>query len=146
MPLAISSKKPETPTITPPAIDLEMQYGLANRLTQVQQSPTVLDADGNLLEAELGGKPMQFQFNSRNQLIQAGDVTYHYDAAQHLVGVNDTRYVVNPQPALSQVLVRTQGNGEVTYYVYGLGLIGESSGGNYFSYHFDFRGSTVALK
>jgi len=43
------------------------------------------------------------------------------------------------------VTVRTKGSGEVTYYVYGLGLIGEESTGNYFSYHFDYRGSTVAL-
>lgn len=43
------------------------------------------------------------------------------------------------------VTVRTKGSGEVTYYVYGLGLIGEESAGNYFSYHFDYRGSTVAL-
>jgi RHS repeat-associated protein len=61
------------------------------------------------------------------------------------IAVNDTQYVINSQPNLSQVLVRTKGNGEVTYYVYGLGLIGEESAGNYFSYHFDYRGSTIAI-
>jgi RHS repeat-associated protein len=31
------------------------------------------------------------------------------------------------------------------FYVYGLGLIGEETGSQYTSYHFDLRGSTVAL-
>ena len=30
-------------------------------------------------------------------------------------------------------------------FVYGLGLIGQETCGEYTSYHFDFRGSTVAL-
>ncbi len=58
--------------------------------------------------------------------------------------VNQTRYVINSQPALSQVLVKEE-NGIKTFYVYGLGLIGEEKVGEYRAYHFDFRGSTVAL-
>ncbi len=52
--------------------------------------------------------------------------------------------MVNSQPALSQVLVKEE-NGQKTFYVYGLGLIGQEVNGEYTSYHFDFRGSTVAL-
>ena len=36
-------------------------------------------------------------------------------------------------------------DGVVTKYVYGLGLIGEESGGEFRTYHFDSRGSTVAV-
>ncbi len=36
-------------------------------------------------------------------------------------------------------------NGVKTFYVYGLGLLGEEKDGEYRSYHFDYRGSTVAL-
>jgi RHS repeat-associated protein len=43
------------------------------------------------------------------------------------------------------VLVREQADGSQTFYVYGLGLIGEESAAGYLSYHFDLRGSTVAL-
>ncbi|MBE9562694.1 MAG: RHS repeat-associated core domain-containing protein, partial [Proteobacteria bacterium] len=35
--------------------------------------------------------------------------------------------------------------GQKTFYVYGLGLIGQEVDGEYTSYHFDYRGSTVAL-
>jgi RHS repeat-associated protein len=46
--------------------------------------------------------------------------------------------------ALDRVLVRNKG-GNTTYYVYGLGLIGQEQNGVYSQYHFDSRGSTVAL-
>lgn len=38
-----------------------------------------------------------------------------------------------------------ESNGIKTFYVYGLGLIGEETNGQYQVYHFDYRGSTVAL-
>jgi hypothetical protein len=60
------------------------------------------------------------------------------------IGINQIQYVVNSQPALSQVLVKEE-NGQKTFYVYGLGLIGQEQSSEYLSYHFDFRGSTVAL-
>ena len=45
---------------------------------------------------------------------------------------------------LSQLLIKTENNA-VTKYVYGLGLIGEEISGNFKTYHFDYRGSTVAI-
>jgi len=52
--------------------------------------------------------------------------------------------MVNSQPSLSQVLVK-EDNGQKIFYIYGLGLIGQEINGEYLSYHYDFRGSTVAL-
>lgn len=57
---------------------------------------------------------------------------------------SETEYVVNPHAALSQVLIKTVGNKQ-TYYVYGLGLLGQEVAGEYSTYHFDLRGSTVAI-
>jgi len=128
-----------------PNINLEMTYQAANRLATVADKVVKFDADGNMIFGPLNGKIEQFEFDSRNRLKKAGGTAYQYDAENQRIGVDDTRYVVNSMPVLSQVLVRTKGNGEVTYYVYGLGLIGEARAGNYFSYHFDYRGSTVAL-
>ncbi len=128
-----------------PNLQLEMTYAPANQLATVNQQTVELDADGNMINGILKGQLTQFNFDSRNRLTQVGDTIYRYDAENQRIAVNDTQYVINSQPNLSQVLVRTKGNGEVTYYVYGLGLIGEESAGNYFSYHFDYRGSTVAL-
>jgi RHS repeat-associated protein len=135
--------EPNLATLLP--ANTEMSYGLANRLATVDQQNITLDADGNMVEGLLQGELTQFSFDSRNRLTQAGNTQYQYDAENQRIAVNDTQYVINSQPNLSQALVRTKGNGEVTYYVYGLGLIGEESAGNYFSYHFDYRGSTIAI-
>ncbi len=43
------------------------------------------------------------------------------------------------------MLVKTEASCTQTFYVYGLGLIGQETGGEYTSYHFYFRGSTIAL-
>jgi len=87
-------------------------------------------------------------FDSRNRLA-AGNTAYRYDAENQRTAVSvdgqETRYVINAQPLLSQLLVRTQPDGTQTYYVYGLGLIGQEKPGQYLTFNEDFRGSTVAL-
>lgn len=83
-------------------------------------------------------------FSAEILLIQAGNASYRYDVENQRVGVNQTRYIINCQPPLSQVLVK-ESNRIKTFYVYGLGLIGEETDGAYRSYHFDYRESTVAL-
>jgi len=59
-----------------------------------------------------------------------------------------SRFVVNPNAALSQVLMRIC-PGVTNYYVYGLGLlyeVTETATNSYARYyHYDYRGSTVAL-
>ena len=128
-----------------PNINLEMAYQAANRLATVDEKVVQFDADGNMTRGSLSGELTNFGFDSRNRLVQAGDTVYHYDAENQRIGVNQIQYVVNSQPALSQVLVKTEADGTQAFYVYGLGLIGQESNGKYLSYHFDFRGSTVAL-
>jgi len=127
-----------------PNINLEMAYQAANRLATVDDFVIQFDADGNMTRGPLVGELTNFGFDSRNRLVQAGDTNYHYDAENQRIGINQIQYVVNSQPALSQVLVK-EDNGQKTFYVYGLGLIGQESNGEYLNYHFDFRGSTVAL-
>jgi RHS repeat-associated protein len=128
-----------------PDINLEMTYQAANRLATHNSNAVQLDPDGNLIKGPLSGGWVDFAFDSRNRLTQAGSTVYRYDAENQRIGVNQTSYVINSQPALSQVLVKTEADGTQTFYVYGLGLIGQETGGEYTSYHFDFRGSTVAL-
>ena len=128
---------------------LEMTYAAANRLATYDGSAVQLDADGNMIFGPLSGGMANFAFDSRNRLVAAGNTAYRYDAENQRTAVSidgqETRYVINSQSILSQVLVRTQPDGTQTYYVYGLGLIGQEKQGQYLSYHFDFRGSTVAL-
>jgi RHS repeat-associated protein len=123
---------------------VKMTYTAANRLATYNGQAVPFDADGNLLTAPLQGQMSSLQFDSRHRLVQAGPTSYRYDAENQRIGVTQTNYIVNSQPALSQVLVKEE-DGTKTFYVYGLGLLGDEREGEYRTYHFDFRGSTVAL-
>ena len=59
-------------------------------------------------------------------------------------GDTETTYTHNANSRLSQLLVETEGT-TVTKYVYGLGLIYEETANDVKVYHYDYRGSTVAL-
>jgi hypothetical protein len=94
---------------------------------------------------------MKFTYDSRNRLTDAVYAAYTYDANNIRVAMTENgitrRFVVNPNALLSEFLVETDGQGNPkAYYVYGLGLISrETPAGDYSVYHYDLRGSTVAL-
>ena len=128
---------------------VQLTYSLANQLATYNEQATQFDADGNMTYGPLKAQMVNFSYDSRNRLTQVGNTNYRYNAENQRVGVSvsgqETRYVVNSEPALSQTLVRTRPDGTQTYYVYGLGLMAEETNGEYLTYHSDLRGSTVAL-
>ena len=87
-------------------------------------------------------------YDSANKLISAGGHTYTYNAEdvriRNLCTDEDTTYTYNTNTKLSMLLMKTT-NGVVTKYVYGKGLIGEETGNAFNTYHFDCRGSTIAI-
>lgn len=145
----IVEEKP-TPAPEPVAISpAVMTYGPANQLVSYNGLTVSHDADGNMVQGPLNGNAASFVFDSRNRLRQVGSTVYTYDAENQRIAVTEggvaTRYVVNPNAPLSQVLVREDQAGTKTFYVYGIGLIGQEKNGAYRSFHYDFRGSTVAM-
>jgi len=132
-----------------PFIPATMTYTAANHLATYNGEAVTFDADGNMTLGPLNGGLVTFAFDSRNRLSNVGDMAYRYDTENQRIAVSvagqETRYVVNQQPVLSQTLVRTVPDGTQTFYVYGLGLISEETDDVYQAYHFDLRGSTVAL-
>lgn len=112
------------------------------------------DANGNMPEGSAPGFCFApFRYNARNQLSEGEGVSYDYGVLGDRIGVSMSentaaQFVADPNGALSRVLVKTATRlaGCIpTYYVYGLGLIGEETGRVYTAYHFDQRGSTLAL-
>ncbi len=119
-------------------------YDTNNRLTQYNGNPVSYDLDGNMLSD--GSR--SYSYDSGNRLISAGGHTYTYNAEnvriRNLCTDSDTTYAYNTNSKLSQLLTMTK-NGVVTKFVYGLGLIGEETNNTFKTYHFDYRGSTVAI-
>ena len=128
-----------------------MTYVADNRLATHNGSTVSYDADGNMTIGPLDGAIQTFTYDSRNRLTGVAGTAYSYDAINNRTAVTTaggtTNYVVNPETALSQVLMEKDGSGAINaWYVYGLGLIGRQNAGSGFSvYHYDRRGSTVAL-
>lgn len=132
-----------------PLLPVKMTHTAANRLATFNGEAVTFDTDGNMTQGPLNGEMVDFAFDSRNRLVNVGVMAYRYDAENQRIGVSvagkETHYVINSQAVLSQVLVKTAPDGQQTYYVYGLGLIGQETNGVYQAYHFDLRGSTVAF-
>jgi RHS repeat-associated protein len=130
-----------------------MSFDDDNRLTGVDGNTVNNDADGNMTNGPLtSDTPFTYTYDARNRLLNAGGVTNAYDPAGNRVGItygtNSVAYVINPNTKLSQVLMRVK-NGVTNYYIYGPGLLYQITESatvtNTLTYHYDFRGSTVAL-
>jgi RHS repeat-associated protein len=133
-----------------------MTYDDDNRIATLNGNSVTHDLDGNMTSGPgTNSTFISYSYDARNRLRSAGGLSYAYDPAGNRIAVTNgtggTRFVVNPNAALSQVLIRTKPDGSKTFYVYGLGLlyeVNETSGGVETStrtYHYDSRGSTVAL-
>lgn len=126
------------------APDSCFQYDTNNRLISFNGNTVSYDLDGNMLNNGV----KSFTYDSANRLITAGGHTYTYNAEdvriRNLCAEEDTTYTYNTNVKLSMLLMKTT-NGVVTKYVYGKGLIGEEVSGAFKTYHFDCRGSTIAI-
>jgi RHS repeat-associated protein len=138
-------------TNTPPT--RTMTYDDDNRLASVDSSSVTMDSDGNLVSGPLTNDTFAaYTYDARNRLLNVGGVTNAYDAMNNRVGqtygTNTTIFVVNPNTKLPQVLMRIK-NGVTNYYIYGSGLLYQvtetATATNTLTYHFDSRGSTIAL-
>lgn len=142
-----------TPPRTAPALAANtMTYGADNRLATLNGQAITFDADGNMTSGRLNGAASTFTYDARSYLTGVGTSSYVYDAQGNRVAATNagitTRYVVDPNAALSRTLMETTAAGTpIAYYVYGAtGLISrESATGVYQTYHYDLRGSTVKL-
>jgi hypothetical protein len=126
-----------------------MTYTTDNRIATYNGNNVTYDADGNITYGPLTDDMYSFSYDCRNRLTGVGATSYSYDAENNRIGVTvsnqTTSYVVNPNAALSQVLIKTDPDNTRTWCVYGLGLIGEECNGVYKNYYYDLRGSTTAF-
>lgn len=126
-------------------------YNQDDRLTSINGIPVSHDANGNVTAN--GDDTFTYDYNDRLSLSVIAAVTgqYFYDGMGKRVVVTTNgvtrRFVLDRMASLSQILCETDANGNITaYYAYGLGLISRiTPAGAATYYHYDVRGSTVAL-
>ncbi len=126
-------------------------YDAENRLINAGGINYRFDSNGNLIEKGSDS----FGYDNRNKLIQSmisGKTTqYSYDGSGNRLAKTEgnkiVRYVLDINSDLPNVLAETDGNGNISaYYIHGLGLISKIlPDGTAYYYHYDSRGSTVAL-
>ena len=119
-------------------------YDTNNRLISFNGNAVSYDLDGNMVS----NGSFTCTYDSANRLVSAGGHTYTYNAEgvriRNLCYDADTTYTYDTNCSLSKLLCKTT-NDITTKYVYGRGLIGEEKLDEFKTYHFDSRGSTIAI-
>lgn len=148
------------PNRTVPIYPATITFDNDDRVATWNGQNVVHDADGNLTNGPLPPRSWSnqpspglgsYSFDARNRLTACGGVSYSYDAenlrTKVTTATGTTIWVINPAAGPAQPLVRTKPDGSVTRYVLGIGLLYEEDGatGQTKTYHYDRRGSTVAL-
>ena len=123
-------------------------YDESNALVEQSGHEIEYDEEGNMRYVYVDGEKLEFTYDSHNRLIRAGETEYIYNAEDVRIkktnSESTTEYIYDTNARLSRLLVKVT-DGVVTKYVYGLGLIGQETNDSYSTYHFDYRGSTVAV-
>ncbi len=130
-------------------------YDPDNQLTSATGKTFVHDNNGNLISETEGANVKTYGYDLNDRLTQVtanGQTTqYQYDGLGYrlskTVGSSVTRYVLDPNGVLSNVLGETDATGNFTsYYVYGLGLVSKiTPNGQTFFHQYDGLGSTMAM-
>lgn len=126
-------------------------YDVENRLTDTNTIANAFDANGNLTAKGTNS----YAYDEENRLTQTtiGATTTHYaydglgNRYNRTRAGATTRFVLDTNTNLTNVLAETDAQGAVqAYNIYGLGLIARILPDNTTHYyHYDSRGSTVAL-
>src|SRR5207302_6259604 len=102
------------------------------------------DNNGNMTNKTEGGATTNYSYDFENRLVSVGSSSqYSYNGLsvrlQKTRGATTTRYIVDTNRDLSQVLCDTDANGAITaYYVYAIGLAYKvNPDGTHYYYHFD---------
>jgi RHS repeat-associated protein len=129
-------------------------YGPANTLAArdgaAGASSYTHDADGNMVSGTLGGAPRTMGYNALDQMETHDGDAYRYDADGLRVeiarGDRARRFVYDVTAPYARLLEERDEQGNlVARYLYGLGLIVRDGPEGPRIYHYDSRGSTIAL-
>ena len=130
----------------------EMTYNAANQLETYNGKKVEYDKKGNMTYGPVDGKMQGLTYDCRNRLVEAGGVTYTYDAENTRIATTKdgrtTEYVTDTGGSLSRLLTAYEADNTETQYYYGAeGLAGQYNSGTKerLYYHYDNIGSTTLI-
>jgi len=141
--------EPLMPALTP--VTVAYTYDTENRLTDANGTANSFDNNGNLTAKGADGYAYDYEYRLTRTTIGGVTAQYQYDGlgnryARTRGGVT-TRFILDTNTSLTNVLAETDASNNITAYnLYGLGLIARiQPDGTASYYHYDSRGSTIAL-
>ena len=126
-------------------------YDSDNRLTAAGATACTYDANGNLTARGADANSYDFENRLTQAVVAGASSQYQYDGTGNrksaITAAGTKRFILDTNGSLSRVLADTDGSGNInSYYIYGRGLISRiASSGAALYYHYDVRGSTIAL-
>ncbi len=125
-------------------------YNNINRLLTRNEEKFGYDPNGNLTDHTIPGSDGKYYvYDTKDNLLRFEEdgqiITYDYDGLEQRRRRNDVRYVLDNN---YNVLMETDLDGNpLYYYVHGLGLVNRIKANTQEAgyYHYDYRGSTVAI-
>ena len=138
---------------SPTSLAVIYGYGADNRIQTAGPAIFTHDANGNRT-AQTGNNAAIFTYDYLNRLVTVTGSTnlqFGYDGQGNRLtrtaNYAETLYVIDPNGKLPNVIAETDTLGNVqAWYIYGLGLAYKlMPDGTTYTYHFDSRGSTIAM-
>jgi RHS repeat-associated protein len=151
--ISVTQNEPiSQPAIT--AIDETYSYDNANRIIHAGSTTFGFDNNGNMTSKNENGV-LNYSWDTENRLTGftgQSSASFVYDGSGNRRAATrngvTTRYVLDVSGSMSNVLIETDAAGNrLYYYIYGLGLISKIKASDNFTYyyHYDSRGSTIAM-
>ena len=131
---------------------VNMTYDDANRLKTYNGEAVRYDEKGNMTYGPVDGKMQELTYDCRNRLVEAGGITYTYDAENTRIATTEdgltTEYITDTGGSLSRMITAYEADNTETLYYYGAeGLAAQynTGTGEYYAYHYDNIGSTTLI-
>jgi len=133
-----------------PVLDTATIQGIYanNHIQQYGNTTYTRDANGNLLTTS---DSVGYTYDTHDNLIgytKGGNtISYEYDPIEARRRRNNTRYVLDPLHNNNVLMEADLAGNPIAFYVHGIGLVCRinAQNGAISYFHYDFRGSTVAL-
>lgn len=125
-------------------------YGPDNRMNGSDKWKLRYDKDGNLVEKRSASETIRLKYDGFGRLSAKNKKTFGYDGENLRSTITENgrtyRLVYDTHSGLDKLLEIQDENGKILRrFVYGLGLVSFEDSGNSYVYHYNTKGSTIAL-